>query len=239
MAQTLTLTLTLTLTPNLRLAPNLGPNLGLELGPDGSLAGSSPPAELGLFLLRRRGPRQILNEHALLASGWTGLKARLARESGVNLSFARLETLSIAAQFDLVSRARLLIGNHGAGLTWAAMLPSAAHREPRCPCSSSTPTRAPTACLSTSRTSRRPQRRALPRARAADLAGLPRQAHIRECGHIVVDVPSLVGAVSASWACAAQAAHRKQQHVLAAWRLESAGRTVSAERVPRSIGDCE
>ena len=39
---------------------------------------------------------------------------------------------------------------------------------------------------------------------------------IRECGHIVVDVPSLVGAVppSPSGACAAQAAHRRQ-HVLA------------------------
>ena len=137
-------------------------------------------------------------EHALQASGWTGLKARLARESGLNLSFARLETLSIAAQFDLVSRARLLIGNHGAGLTWAAMLPSRRRIASRAaPCSSSTPMRAPTACPSTSRTLRRPtangvRYRALAQQTSPDCQG----KLIREGGHIVVDVPSLVGAVS-------------------------------------------
>ena len=169
--------------------------LGLELGPDGSLAGSSPPAELGLFLLRRRGPRQILNEHALQASGSTGLKARLARESGVNLSFARLETLSIAAQFNLVSRARLLIGNHGAGLTWAAMLPSAAHGEPRCAVlelyANASADGLPVD-ISHFAAANGVRYRALAQQTSPDCQG----KLIREGGHIVVDVPSLVGAVS-------------------------------------------
>ena len=103
----------------------------------------------------------------------------------MNLSFARLETLSIAAQFGLVSRARLLIGNHGAGLTWAAMLPSAAHGEPRCAVlelyANASADGLPVDISHFAAANG--QRRALPRACAADLAGLPRQAHTRGRAH--------------------------------------------------------
>ena len=145
--------------------------------------------------LRRHGPRQILNEHALNASGSTGLKALIARESGLTLTFARLETLSVVAQFALVSRARLLIGNHGAGLSWAAMLPSAPHHEHRCAVlelyANASADGLPVDYSHFSAASG-VRYRPLAQETSPDCQG----KLIRECGHIVVDVTSLIGAVS-------------------------------------------
>ena len=167
----------------------------LRLRPDGRPGGEPPLADLALFLLRRHGPRQILNEHALNASGSGGLEALIARESGLTLTFARLETLSVVAQFALVSRARLLIGNHGAGLTWAAMLPSAPHHEHRCAVlelyANASADGLPVDYSHFSAASG-VRYRPLAQETSPDCRG----KRIRECGHIFVDVPSLIGAVS-------------------------------------------
>ena len=167
----------------------------LRLRPDGRPGGEPPLADLALFLLRRHGARQILNEHALNASGPGGLEALIARESGLTLTFARLETLSVVAQFALVSRARLLIGNHGAGLTWAAMLPSAPHHEHRCAVlelyANASADGLPVDISHFSATSG-VRYRPLAQETSPDCRG----KRIRECGHIFVDVPSLIGAVS-------------------------------------------
>ncbi len=165
----------------------IGRTLGLR--PDGRPGGEPPLADLALFLLRRHGPRQILNEHALNASGSTGLKALIARESGLTLTFARFETLSVAAQFALVSRARLLIGNHGAGLTWAAMLEHGAAVLELYANASADGLPVDISHFSAANGVRY---RPLAQETSPDCQGKP----IRECGHIFVDVPSLVGAVS-------------------------------------------
>ena len=78
----------------------------------------------GVLVVLRRGPRRFVNEEDLLRSG---LAERVQRETGLPLSFVRLETLSVEEQFIRIAGTSILVGNHGAGLTWAALLPSDAH----------------------------------------------------------------------------------------------------------------
>lgn len=73
-----------------------------------------------LLLVVRKGIRKFVNEKELLSGE---LEARLFRATGLKMVSVRLERLSVEEQFSLVQRTRVLVGNHGAGLTWAAMLP--------------------------------------------------------------------------------------------------------------------
>jgi hypothetical protein len=80
------------------------------------------PADRVLFVLRGGRSRVIANEGALLAD--ESFPRRVAEATGLRLSFVRMERLSLEEQFAAVARARVLVGNHGAGLTWAALLPT-------------------------------------------------------------------------------------------------------------------
>ena len=75
-----------------------------------------------LFLLRRNGVRQIVNEEAL----------RTAVDSDPTLvgavKFVVMETLPVMAQYRLVSSSRSLAGMHGQGLAWSMLLASDAGR---------------------------------------------------------------------------------------------------------------
>ena len=79
-----------------------------------------PP--LALFVLRRSAPRRILNDGELLAD--TRLGEQVQQATGLQLRFIRFEELPLEEQLRAVVSARLLVGNHGTGLTWSALLPS-------------------------------------------------------------------------------------------------------------------
>ena len=61
--------------------------------------------------------RQVDNEAALLAAAAAAVGARAV------VSRADLAPLSVAAQVSLIARTDVLVGMHGAALTWAALLP--------------------------------------------------------------------------------------------------------------------
>ena len=89
------------------------------------LDGTQPPQPpLILFPLRDRS-RRIVNEAALLASA---LPARLQRAVGASLHFVRLERMPVEQQLHHVAAARLIVGNHGQALQWAAYLRTELHR---------------------------------------------------------------------------------------------------------------
>ena len=78
----------------------------------------------GVLVVLRRGIRSFENEEELLGSS---LAERVERITGLPLSYVRLEALDVEEQFARVAAARILVGNHGAGLTWAALLPNEVH----------------------------------------------------------------------------------------------------------------
>jgi hypothetical protein len=84
-----------------------------------NLGAAAPGADVQcriIFVLRHRGPRQIVNEDVL--------RKQLANAAEINVRFVVFDELQLLQQHALATTSTGLAGVHGAALAWTAFLPS-------------------------------------------------------------------------------------------------------------------
>ena len=134
-------------------------------------------------------PRQITNKN-LLRDAAAPFQAAL-RAFGYDVQVVDFGRLPIAAQFGLVTNSRVLLGNHGQGMAWSALLPTDRIRCGVVEIFARAAAEAPPTDYRDWSAANSAAYVPLLQATTPDCKGRP----IRTCGHVVVDVGELTHAV--------------------------------------------